>query len=131
MFRKDPNLDYEIMSDEEWEEEPEGEDIINNDADDDEGGMDEEEEEDGSFMVAGAVMLPLLQRIVGLRASARWQVHEGAARESYAHLYISPTMMHYSSQYLTVRYLSSVFRIRVHTMSIPVSYTHLTLQTKA
>ena len=60
VFRKDPNLDYEIMSDEEWEEEPEGEDIIDNDADDEEGGMDEEEEEDSSFMVAGARILLLL-----------------------------------------------------------------------
>jgi Chromatin assembly factor 1 subunit A len=58
VFQKDPNLDYEIMSDEEWEEEPEGEDIIDNDADDDEG-VDEEEEEDGSFMVAGADLPPV------------------------------------------------------------------------
>lgn len=57
VFLKDPNLDYEIMSDEEWEEEPEGEDIIDNDAEDEEGGMDEEEDEDGSFMVAGAAIL--------------------------------------------------------------------------
>lgn len=64
VFRKDPNLDYDIMSDEEWEEEPEGEDILGNDADDEEGGMDEEDEEDGSFMVAGAALRLFLHRSV-------------------------------------------------------------------
>jgi hypothetical protein len=51
---KDPNLDYDVFSDEEWEEEPDGEDIDGNDHDEEEGAMEEEDEEDGSFMVAGA-----------------------------------------------------------------------------
>eukprot|EP00892_Ulva_mutabilis_P003191 jgi/Ulvmu1/12873/UM098_0061.1 len=50
VFAKDPDMDYEVLSDEEWEEEPEGEELDGSDGDD-ERYMDEDEDTDG-FMVA-------------------------------------------------------------------------------
>lgn len=55
---KDADMDYEVLSDEEWEEEPEGEELDGSDGDDDPG-MDEEEDTDG-FMVAGKMSSPHL-----------------------------------------------------------------------
>ncbi|XP_074321185.1 chromatin assembly factor 1 subunit FAS1-like [Silene latifolia] len=59
-FKKDPDLDYEIDSDEEWEEEEPGESLSDSDKEDeevlDEGsckGDDEEENEDGFFVPDG------------------------------------------------------------------------------
>jgi Chromatin assembly factor 1 subunit A len=51
---RDPDMDYDVMSDEEWEEEPEGEalDGADDGDDDDVGGSDEEAA--GGFMVSGA-----------------------------------------------------------------------------
>lgn len=48
---RDADMDYEVLSDEEWEEEPEGEELDGSDGDDD-AGMDEEDDSEG-FMVAG------------------------------------------------------------------------------
>lgn len=48
---RDADMDYEVLSDEEWEEEPEGEELDGSDGDD-EAGMDEEDDTEG-FMVAG------------------------------------------------------------------------------
>lgn len=48
-------MDYEVMSDEEWEEEPDGEELDGSDGDDD-AGMEEDDDTDG-FMVAGAAHL--------------------------------------------------------------------------
>jgi hypothetical protein len=49
---RDPDMDYEFMSDEEWEEEPEGEELDGPDLDDEEDDKDGEDDDDG-FMVAG------------------------------------------------------------------------------
>lgn len=51
-WAKDPDVDYDVLSDEEWEEEPDGEELDGSDGDDD-GCVDEVEDYDG-FMVAGA-----------------------------------------------------------------------------
>ena len=56
VIRKDPDLDYDVMSDEDWEEEPEGEDICGNDVDADDDEALPEDEDDG-FFVAGAPLL--------------------------------------------------------------------------
>ena len=50
-FGKDPSLDYEVMSDEDWEEEPEGSSLSQDDAMSEEDEADAGEEDDNSFCV--------------------------------------------------------------------------------
>jgi hypothetical protein len=57
---KDPDVDYEVMSDEEWEEEPEGEELDCADVEEEE--EDKDCDEDDGFMVAGVPPSPLCPR---------------------------------------------------------------------
>ena len=50
---QDPDMEYDVMSDEDWEEEPEGEELDGMDADEDEEETKDGEEDDG-FLVEGA-----------------------------------------------------------------------------
>ena len=51
---RDPDMDYEVMSDEEWEEEPEGEAVDGPDAEDEDEEAVADEDGGEGFMVAGA-----------------------------------------------------------------------------
>lgn len=53
-YAKDPDMDYGFMSDEEWEAEPEGEELDGPDLDEEDDEKDGEEEDDG-FVVAGTL----------------------------------------------------------------------------
>ena len=51
------DMDYDVLSDEEWEEEPEGEELGGGDGDDDDDERGSDDEDDG-FMVEGALRRP-------------------------------------------------------------------------
>lgn len=84
---RDADMDYEVMSDEDWEEEPEGEELDGVDGDEDEEECKDGDEDDG-FMVEGAMLSLLVNKAANF---ARARAEGSPVRSDVVNLQHTPS----------------------------------------